>query len=352
LSVLQTDIPVAPTTDVADYTDTLGRAVTYSGCYVDTTSRLLTGGPATVVGLSDSTLTPQLCALGCANAGFPLSGTEFASECYCGNTIDSSNLASADTDCNMPCSGDSSEFCGAGWRLSVLHTVVAAPTTVADYTDSLSRAVTYVGCYVDSSTRILAGNPAPVAGLTGTTMTPELCALGCAAAGYPISGTEYASQCFCGASVDISDIAGSDAECNMACSGDSSQFCGAGWRASVLHTALPAPTTVATYTDTASRTVTYLGCYVDTSVRALGFAPHAETGLSAATMTPELCALGCADAGFPLSGTEFASECYCGSSIDIFSLAGSDSECNMVCTGDITHLCGAGWRLSVLQTTL
>jgi len=252
----------------------------------------------------------------------------------------------------MTCSGDGTSFCGAGWRLSVLHTVIPAPTTVSSYTDTLGRAVTYSGCYVDSSTRFLTGNPAPVTGLSGSSMTPQLCALGCAAAGFPISGTEYASQCFCGASVSSGVLASSDADCNMACSGDSTQFCGAGWRVTVLQTVLPSPTDVASYTDTASRAVSYLGCYVDTAVRVLGFAPHPETGLSAASMTPQICALGCADAGFPISGTEFGSECYCGNAIDIFDLAGTDSECNVVCSGDITHFCGAGWRLSVLQTTL
>jgi hypothetical protein len=113
-----------------------------------------------------------------------------------------------------------------------------------------------------------------------------------------------------------------------------------------------------------------VGCVVDSSTRAL-------TGYSftSSTMTPGLCASTCASQGYSFAGTEvgawthdlqvltrsvqYGDECYCGNSNAGSSAASSDCTCsdinrrrsrsrcvvgNVVCAGDSTQECGAGWR--------
>lgn len=78
------------------------------------------------------------------------SGSEYASQCYCGNTIDTSTgggILQAPTDCSMPCAGNSSDVCGNSGRLTIYETAK---------TGLISGATTpstpgFVGCYAQGS---------------------------------------------------------------------------------------------------------------------------------------------------------------------------------------------------------
>lgn len=61
----------------------------------------------------------ESCTDACFNAGYPLAGTEYADECYCGLTFSNGGAPTPLTDCNMACSGNGSEFCGGPNRLNV-----------------------------------------------------------------------------------------------------------------------------------------------------------------------------------------------------------------------------------------
>jgi hypothetical protein len=89
--------------------------------------------------------------------------------------------------------------------------------------------LTYLGCYIDSPERILPTQTADAF----TCLTREYCASLCASIGAPVSGGEFASQCFCGPSLPSSAVKVADSECNMACSGDSNATCGGSYRISV-----------------------------------------------------------------------------------------------------------------------
>lgn len=43
-------------------------------------------------------------------------------ECFCGDTIPSSDDALSESECDSRCAGDSNEICGGGWRLSLYAT--------------------------------------------------------------------------------------------------------------------------------------------------------------------------------------------------------------------------------------
>ena len=70
-------------------------------------------------------------------------------------------------------------------------------------------------------------------------MTNDACISFCDGAGYPVAGTEYAGQCFCGAAITSIEL-GED-KCNMACTGAQEEMCGG-----------PAALSVWTKTETAS----------------------------------------------------------------------------------------------------
>ena len=68
-----------------------------------------TNGPTTIESCTDA----------CFNAGYPLAGAEFATQCFCGLDFAAGSGPANLTDCNMPCAGNSSEFCGGPNRLNV-----------------------------------------------------------------------------------------------------------------------------------------------------------------------------------------------------------------------------------------
>jgi len=80
------------------------------------------GGRALTTQLwSSQSNTIQSCAQGCADAGFSVSGTEFSSECYCGNGFSNGGGALVDaSSAFMKCSGDLAQTCGGPSILSVV----------------------------------------------------------------------------------------------------------------------------------------------------------------------------------------------------------------------------------------
>ena len=48
-------------------------------------------------------------------------GVENGDACYCGNA-DDKFIPTVPEECNIPCTGDPSQFCGSSWRLQVYDT--------------------------------------------------------------------------------------------------------------------------------------------------------------------------------------------------------------------------------------
>lgn len=176
-------------------------------------------------------------------------------------------------------------------------------------------------------------------------MTLENCAAFCA--GYKYFGTEYAAECYCGASLHATAAeAASPADCAMPCTGNPAQLCGGPGRLELYEAdgvaAAPQPSQPATVAGTAPATVwSFHGCVTEADgVRALGAASSA-----ADTLTLEACAAACA--GYQYFGAEFGRECYCGDGLAAGAVEVLAGECSMPCAGDGAQLCGAGNRLSV-----
>ncbi|KAK4231908.1 WSC domain-containing protein [Podospora fimiseda] len=184
----------------------------YVGCYTDSTPRVLPQ-QVTVSG----SLTIEKCKAACKSQGHTLAGVEFASECYCGSVTPSNSIKLADTECNMPCAGDSSQQCGNAWKVSVYQ-------TGSEWKSE--------GCYVDLVTpRILSvDRTSSVSGL----MTVSKCLDSCKAGNYGFGGVEFGTQCFCGNAIGVGGKAGEESQCDMACAGDSQGVCGGGNRINVF----------------------------------------------------------------------------------------------------------------------
>ncbi|KAG8982997.1 hypothetical protein FRB94_008174 [Tulasnella sp. JGI-2019a] len=148
LSVYKASSTTTSTTSTSKATTATSSAATttasgaYVGCYVDQ------GAPRSLASYSttSASMTNTLCQSTCAGMGYAYAGTEYADECYCGNTIGGS-LDLTDSDCNMTCAGDSTKLCGGSYRLSVYRsgasttTTSTAPASTATY----SIADTYIG---------------------------------------------------------------------------------------------------------------------------------------------------------------------------------------------------------------
>ncbi|ODA84052.1 hypothetical protein RJ55_02570 [Drechmeria coniospora] len=174
------------------------------------------------------------------------------------------------------------------------------------------------------------------------TMTLEKCMAHCS--GYVYWGTEYGRECYCGNALDKSSAAAPLTECSMACGGDASQYCGAGNRIELYSTtsapAVPTATATLVHKPTVSP-FSLVGCWTEgQGVRALEQKATIDKG-----MTNEACAAFCK--GYKYFGTEYGTECYCGSYLTETSQSAPLAECGMPCGGDAYQYCGASNRIEL-----
>ena len=88
-----------------------------AGCYSDNLStRALSGINLAWYG---TPITASNCAAYCDKQGFSMSGVEFATQCYCGNSLKGGSSPVSDDKCNMPCAGDKTQTCGGSLALNV-----------------------------------------------------------------------------------------------------------------------------------------------------------------------------------------------------------------------------------------
>ena len=123
----------------------------YIGCYGDGAagySRALDGSEYT----DDNSMTAALCYSLCQADGYTYYGTEFGSQCFCGDSYDAYGESTA---CTMACTGDADEVCGGDRALSVY----GPPSTLGDTT--LDTTYASSSCAVDdeaSASFFLRGN--------------------------------------------------------------------------------------------------------------------------------------------------------------------------------------------------
>ncbi|KAF1988457.1 class II peroxidase [Aulographum hederae CBS 113979] len=193
---------------------------TYQGCYSDSTASRSLSSKAT----QSNSLTYASCASFCA--GYSFFGVEYGSECYCGNSLSTASSKVVESDCSFACSGDASKICGAGSRMNVFKTSSSTGSSTGPANPVISG-YNYTGCYTDSvGTRTLNGSY-----LFDNALTIQKCATFCNGAAF--FGAEYGGECYCGAQIGGNGAKVVDSDCGFLCSGNSTQYCGAGDRLTV-----------------------------------------------------------------------------------------------------------------------
>lgn len=162
------------------------------GCWTDGNPRTLPNRLQTPG--DESNMTVALCATAAAASGYTLFGVEYAGECYGANYLSKTAINATLTDCNMPCNGNASEYCGAGNRINLY----ASGTTIPGPKPSAKAPAIPVnwnslGCYTDSVQGRSLSHGQNVPG-GSKNMTNANCAAACFAAGYNIAGTEYSGE--------------------------------------------------------------------------------------------------------------------------------------------------------------
>ena len=324
---------------------------TYLGCANETDGGRTLPGASTV---SDS-MSNALCQSFCASKGFPLAGTEYSRECYCGFKLDPTT--SLGQNCNARvCAGNNSEYCGGPNRVSVWNSTTYTgplqpfPSKVGD---TMGSSV-YLGCTVDDTGNRALGQ-ASYTNRTG--LTNDACMSFCASKNLPLWGTEYASECYCDVALKSYAVLGSST-CSMACAGNSSQICGGPSRMTIFNNTAVTPVKVPVDVPIGTKigSLVYLGCASEAYPgRALSSASYVDKS----GMTNEACSSFCAAKRYALFGTEYSAECYCGNALTTgasYPVLG----CGNTCTGNVsstspfapyTNICGGGNRLSLWNNT-
>ena len=89
---------------------------TYKSCYTDV-GRTLNGASY----VDNAKMTQETCVAYCDGKGYAYAGVEYSTECFCGNTLASGSAVAPAADCGNACSGDATEACGGGNRLTLFY---------------------------------------------------------------------------------------------------------------------------------------------------------------------------------------------------------------------------------------
>ncbi|KAF8447128.1 WSC domain-containing protein [Terfezia claveryi] len=295
------------------------------------------------------------CMSNCFARGWKFAATEYEGECWCGNkTVGSMKVE--DVTCGYLCKGDYRQYCGGDGaymslfgdeerydpnntstttKMSTSATVISSPasalspistttTTTKTTTPTRRPNYMYLGCYLEPPTGLRALPKDTYTSDNG--MTTISCQGFCTSNSYPLSGTEYSSECYCGTTFAPNTTLAplSSSICNMPCSGAPSEICGGRGVLSVWNNTILIPTPepkelgrVGEYNS--------LGCYAEgTTGRALDGAAIAK-----ANMTVEGCVEFCQEGGWPFAGLEYSTECFCGKELQNGAVKAGDRGCNM-----------------------
>ncbi|KAK0190079.1 glyoxal oxidase N-terminus-domain-containing protein [Armillaria mellea] len=275
---------------------------------------------------SGDNMTVPNCIDFCGDGGFIYAGVEYSQECYCGNNIEPEDTNATATDCNMACTGNTLQLCGA------VQLPPAPPSIVPSVGDWIS-----LGCYSDN----VDGQRTFPVGLDVADVTIETCTSAC---------FSLRLSCFCGSSIANGGALTASSDCTMTCAGNSSEFCGGPNRLNAYN-----------YTGTDLPPINNPGggnagggpgdCFpCPLCDNAHGRIFETEIGVNT-NQTVQSCISSCIAQNFTVAGMEFRpGTVEIDSSMERRSLL-ADSDCSMSCTGNATEACGAGNRLSVYSTS-
>jgi hypothetical protein len=152
----------------------------YSGCFQEKSGQQILPYRSEA---SSDTMTVEKCTAECKGNGYRYAGLVYYGVCYCGQTVNGPSVA--ESECNLPCNGNSSQTCGGNSIFSIYTDPTFEPVedvTIEDYDP--------IGCYTDNSSlgRALSYRQDQV---DGASLTTEKCLQACRDGGFPFAGTEF-----------------------------------------------------------------------------------------------------------------------------------------------------------------
>jgi hypothetical protein len=297
----------------------------YLGCYQDNGNYMaLTNNTFT-----SSSMTQEQCVNGCSELSYTYAGVKSGNTCYCGNSYSGGQVLPS-TQCNTPCLGDSTENCGGSKGVDIYSTAYANVTSASI---AATQPRGYLGCFVDKANAL--AFTTSTYSYYSTSMTVELCKEACTQFNYTYAGVQDARQCLCGNNIPATQQLVSGLNCNNACGGNSSEFCGGPLALDAFAVAGTNPMAI---TDPS-----YVGCF-DNNNHALSNSQY-----SGYINTMDICRATCGSKGFYLAGSQ-GNNCYCGNSTSPASSRFPDSSCSTGCPGNETQACGGASQISVWKS--
>ncbi|EKD14546.1 uncharacterized protein L3040_000069 [Drepanopeziza brunnea f. sp. 'multigermtubi'] len=262
----------------------------YLGCYFDGAGRLFTKK------LTSATNENGWCQNQCFAGGYLFAGTEYHTECFCGNTPPSFTKYTAESakKCGWSCPGDVTQACGGdGTFISVFYDrqrYTPGPDTIPDAPPLASLSST------SSATSKITSTAPSISRSTSSSASSTSLSVSITSSSTPSSTSTRSS-------------------------------------ASPTQTGPVIVKTVGAFS--------YIGCYTEaTKGRALS-----SKSLANDAMTIELCAETCK--AYDWFGVEYHRECYCGFTLNAGSVKTDESSCSMTCKGNPLEICGGSSRLTM-----
>ncbi|ODO11105.1 hypothetical protein I350_01707 [Cryptococcus amylolentus CBS 6273] len=287
---------------------------------------------------TDSYLTVESCTAHCLASGYQFAGTGQEGtgwNCVCGTGISSSALVEPGM-CTTACPGNSTENCGGSYIFNIWY---APNGTVADIGKDRDDGSKYLGCYNDPSTVSDGLLGKATYSFSSNSMTTEVCIEACAQQGTSWAATLSAKNCYCGNEYYYGTGALMPTRyCTVACAGNSSEYCGDYYKASLYNI-----TSVEVTNSSAGYMTGYQGCYQDKS----GHLALTNNSWTSTAMTAAQCVNGCSELGYSYAGVEGGNTCYCGSKVSSTVTVLPASQCQTACTGNSTATCGGTQALDL-----
>ncbi|RDW59493.1 WSC-domain-containing protein [Coleophoma cylindrospora] len=335
----------APTAKVGPFVNPGVAGYTSLGCYAEpSTGRAL----STQIGGTGNTVAGCLQACSLKAAG-QYAGLEYGGECWCGSTL-LAGATAALTDCSMVCSGNTTEYCGAGLRLNLYQrsststssTRTSSSTSISSTSTGVSISTSSTSTGVSSSTSSTSTGSLSSTSSSSSVSTGTSTSTGLSSVSTTSSSTGASST---GSSTDSSSASSTSVSSSSASSSSASS-------SSVTTTSTTSSSSTST-TSSAGPTQTLArkpivntvwgrkGCWTEaTNSRALTVSTFAND-----SMTLEACSTFCT--GKAMFGVEYGRECYCGNDLKTGSVQATDTDCSFTCPGNKYEYCGAGNRLEL-----
>ncbi|THU92254.1 WSC-domain-containing protein [Dendrothele bispora CBS 962.96] len=174
-------------------------------------------------------------------------------------------------------------------------------------------------------------------------MTVEKCIAFCKDQDFIFAGVEFGQECYCDSTIQFpGSLAPEPTDCSQgfACTGNSSETCGARGRIEIFTNGGQAPVLVENVPNSAWA---YQGCFTDSAASRVLATPMAVP----VGVTAETCTAACQTAGFTDAGLEDGRECWCDNTLGTTSTHVSDLDCRAVCVANHTEYCGNANRIAL-----